>query len=261
MSPPVINAPARRPLNAFGSVANLFAIAFVAIVLLFTLGANRVALQATFAWFGAFLLVGCGLVPRWLATLLQADGPRVPNFGGKRIAIVLLGDGVVSNPATGEIAPAWLAHSRIAKAAQVYLAARARGGICMLIVTGDNSGRNGARSTYVTSLVALGIAESDIALEADGENTYRQAEHTKTMLQSMGEYDALLLVTSGLHMKRALLYFRNVGLRPQPAPSDYVTAEITLFPAAYNFAITDIACHQYIGIARMRLYNALGWNK
>ena len=261
MNPPASKRPASRPRNAFGSVANLFALAFIAIMLLFAFGLNRVVLSAAIAWIGAFLLVGCGVVPSWLANSLQTGAAPAPELDCKRIAIVLLGDGVVSSSTTGEIFPAWLAASRIAKATQVYLAARSRGSMCRLIVTGNISAGKGTRSAYMTNLVALGVAEPDIVLEARGENTYRQAEHTKQILQSMGEFDALILVTSGLHMKRALLYFRNVGLQPQPAPSDYVTAEFTLFPAAYNFAITDIACHQYVGIARMRLYNALGWNK
>jgi hypothetical protein len=29
---------------------------------------------------------------------------------------------------------------------------------------------------------------------------------------------------------------------------------------AYNFALTDFALHEWIGIARYHVYNALGWN-
>ncbi len=262
VKPTVPNLTASRSRNTFGSVANLFAVAFVAVVLLFAFGANRIATLAALAWLGAFFLVGCGLIPRWLTRSLQRTAPSAaPDFRGKRTIIILLGDGTVSNPESGELVPGWLAHSRITKAAQLYLAAHAGGGMCTLVVTGDDSVGKRTPSAYVTNLVSLGVVERNIILETRGENTYRQAEHTKERLQTIGDFDALFLVTSGLHMRRALLYFENVGLHPQAIPSDYVTAEITLFPAAYNFAITDIACHQYVGIARMRLYNALGWNK
>lgn len=262
MKPTVPNVSASRPRNTFGSVANLFAIAFVAIALLFALGMSRIAIPVALVWLGTFFLVGGGVIPRWLTRSLQQAAPLAEtDFGGKRVVVILLGDGTVNDPVSGELVPGWLAHSRIANAAQLYLAARARDGRCTLIVTGDDSAGKRTPPAYVTNLVALGVAESDIILETRGENTYRQAEHAKEALQTVGGFDALLLVTSGLHMRRALLYFRNVGLQPQPAPSDCVTAEIALFPMGYNFAITDIALHQYVGIARMRLYNALGWNK
>ena len=63
VNPPASKRPASRPRNAFGSVANLFALAFIAIMLLFAFGLNRVVLSAAIAWIGAFLLVGCGVVP------------------------------------------------------------------------------------------------------------------------------------------------------------------------------------------------------
>jgi hypothetical protein len=31
-------------------------------------------------------------------------------------------------------------------------------------------------------------------------------------------------------------------------------------PLAYNFAVADIALHEYLGIMRYHVYNALGWN-
>jgi uncharacterized SAM-binding protein YcdF (DUF218 family) len=69
------------------------------------------------------------------------------------------------------------------------------------------------------------------------------------------------LVTSALHMKRALFYFGSFGLRLEPFPSDYNHAPRQLLPVGYNFAVADIALHQYIGILRFLIYETCGLNR
>ena len=87
-----------------------------------------------------------------------------------------------------------------------------------------------------------------------------EAELTKRILDGKAN-DRIFVVTSGLHMKRALQYFRHFGLILTPVASDYVTAEFTVLPSSQNLAIADIALHQYAGMVRLRVYNALGLNK
>ncbi len=242
-------------------MTNLFGIFFVAILMLFLFDAWRAGVELAVLWLTAFVSIGSGFVPRWLARSLQNDVPAPSAIqDGEHLVVILLGDGTVKEPVTDKCVPTWLAHSRISTAAQLYLAVKSRGGACMIIVTADDSSEKQTPSVYVTNLAALGVAGDDVRLETRGRNTYEQAKRVKEMLQAMTS-DRLMVVTSGLHVKRATRYFRNVGLQATPIASDSVAAQITFFPAAYNFAITDIACHQYIGLARMHLYNALGWNR
>lgn len=112
---------------------------------------------------------------------------------------------------------------------------------------------------YGRCLERLDIPSTDVLYESRGRNTYAQTQEVAAILLEL-KPEAVVLVTSGLHMKRALLYARSFGIEAVPAPSDYVTGACTLFPIAYNFAVTDIAIHQYVGIVRFHLYNALGWN-
>jgi uncharacterized SAM-binding protein YcdF (DUF218 family) len=70
----------------------------------------------------------------------------------------------------------------------------------------------------------------------------------------------VVLVTSGVHLRRAELYFRHFGIRAVPVRADYVDAVITPVPQAYNFLLMDVALHEYTGLARYRVYNLLGWN-
>jgi uncharacterized SAM-binding protein YcdF (DUF218 family) len=113
---------------------------------------------------------------------------------------------------------------------------------------------------YAQRLRALGVRGGDIRVEGKGRNSYRQAELTNGILKEE-RYDRIFLVTSGLHMKRALRYLLHFGVHAIPVASDYVTGKITLVPLGSNFAIVDIALHQYAGLVRLRVYNALGWNK
>ncbi|ACB77743.1 YdcF family protein [Opitutus terrae] len=242
-----------------------------ALILLFVAGIAAVAalrrwdtvLSLATGCVAVFILVGNGFLARWLARSLQEPAffRKPQDFGGVSV-IVLLGDGNIVQPNSGEALPGWLAYSRIERAGELYRSATASGAACRVIVTGDDSSDPGAvkEPVYVQRLRALGVPAGDIRVEGKGRNTYRQAELTSEILKAE-RCDRIFMVTSGLHMKRALRYFLNFGVSAIPVASDYVTGNITLLPLGSNFAIADIALHQYAGLARLRIYNALGWNK
>jgi hypothetical protein len=56
------------------------------------------------------------------------------------------------------------------------------------------------------------------------------------------------------------MYFAHFGIDTTPVCADYLSASMSLLPAAYNFTVADFAIHEYIGVARYHVYNALGWN-
>ena len=49
-------------------------------------------------------------------------------------------------------------------------------------------------------------------------------------------------------------------MTPIPVRADDLQATASPLPMAYNFALMDYALHEWIGIARYHVYNALGWN-
>ena len=67
-------------------------------------------------------------------------------------------------------------------------------------------------------------------------------------------------MTSGLHLKRSLLYFSHFGMGCLGAPADEWQPRRSWLPLAYNLALTDFAIHEHVGILRFKVYNALGWN-
>ena len=242
-----------------------------ALILLFVVGMVAVAalqrwdvvLPLAAACAAVFVLIGNGFLARLLARSLQEPAFfRKPEIFGGVSAIILLGDGNIVEPNSGEALPRWLAYSRIERACELYRSVIAAGASCQVIVTGDDSSDLGAAKepVYVQRLRALGVPAGDIHVEGKGRNTYRQAELTSEILKAE-RYDRVFMVTSGLHMKRALRYFLHFGVSALPVASDYVSVNLTLLPLGSNFAISDIALHQYAGLARLRIYNAMGWNK
>ena len=106
----------------------------------------------------------------------------------------------------------------------------------------------------------MGIPTKQIVSESRGMNTWQNAQYLKPLLQQYHIQEALL-VTSGLHMRRALLYFHHFNIKVIPATADFPYAKLSWWPLAYNLAFTELALHEWYGIARFHVYNFFGLNK
>src|SRR5436190_1127046 len=96
--------------------------------------------------------------------------------------------------------------------------------------------------------------------KTNSKNTYQNAKFSSYLLKKQYN-EQFFLVSSGLALKRALLYFSFFKIYPKPIASDFITIPITKYPLGYNFAMNDFAIHEYIGILRFHIYNFFGWNK
>ncbi len=70
----------------------------------------------------------------------------------------------------------------------------------------------------------------------------------------------VVLVSSGIHLKRGERYFAHFGVDATSVSADYLAAMPSILPLAYNFAVADLALHEYAGLIRYDIFNALGWN-
>ncbi len=206
--------------------------------------------------------VGSGPLTKVLLDNLQ-DGyqdSRVPAAWPQRSVIVLLGMGTVNVP-PNEVEVGPLSFGRIATAADAYLSCRRGGGQCTVLVTGGaKHARDAAEAdVYARQLVRLGVAERDLVLEGSSDSTWENAKFSSPLLKRL-EPQKTYLVTSGVHMRRALIYFRHFGVEAVPIRSDYLQPWNTVVPMAYNFALADLAMSEYRGMLRYRFYNAMGWN-
>lgn len=69
-------------------------------------------------------------------------------------------------------------------------------------------------------LVEIGIPEADVILEPNSKNTYENAVFTKNILNKNFKKTEYLLITSGLHMRRAYGCFKKAGIQVIPYTAD-----------------------------------------
>ena len=208
------------------------------------------------------LAVGCGPLPiSLLARLQSAYAVDTPVAWGQRNAIVLLGAGSVRVAGSGEVEASLFAYGRIRKAAELYRECRRAGRECKVEVSGGDARGLGQpeAAIYAGDLQRLGVDAADLLLEPRSMNTWQNAQFSGPLLKGYGA-DRVLLVSSGFHLRRGMLYFAHFGIHAVPARADYVDGVRSWLPLSYNFAMADLALHEYVGIARYHVYNAMGWN-
>jgi uncharacterized SAM-binding protein YcdF (DUF218 family) len=69
-------------------------------------------------------------------------------------------------------------------------------------------------------LKELGVPEEAVLTEDESRNTRENAAFTRRVLDERG-FKKILLVTSALHMQRAMKTFRSVCAEVIPAPTDF----------------------------------------
>lgn len=241
------------------TIALLLALALVA-TLLKLVRWRRTSLVLYFLTAIAFAGLGYGFPTSMFLADLQDQYATDSRDWGQRNAIILLGAGTARSD-RGSVEPALWAYGRIIKAAQLQLSCRARGADCRIIVSGGDPreyGRSEAE-VYAEQLVQLGIAAQELLVETKSNNTWQNAQFTAPIFRQH-RFDRALLVTSGTHLRRASLYFSHFGVDAQPIRADHVSRRGGLVPTGFNFLVADLVLHEYLGIARYHVYNALGWN-
>lgn len=157
--------------------------------------------------------------------------------------------------------------SRLFEAARLYHA-----GIAPLVLVAGGGFGPAAESTSEAPEMAqvlrqLGVSDSAMVLEEASRNTFENAVEARKVLAPRGAL-RIALVTSALHMPRAVGLFRHQGFDVVPAPTDFNIIETPeahersvfvwlqrLIPSASSLAYTTRALREYLGIA---VYRALG---
>lgn len=209
--------------------------------------------------------VGCGWVPHVLLTRLQAPYavPPQPLQWGSRNAIVLLGMGLEKIADFNLVEINSLAYGRLARTASAYRSCKQSGKECKVIVSGGDVRGYGTSeaAVYGDYLTRLGVDAADLMPESRSMNTWQNAQFTGELLRSASHpFDQVWLISSAVHLTRSVMYFTHFGINVTPIRGDYLTSSVFSVPTAYNFMLTDIALHEYLGVVRSRVYTALGWN-
>jgi uncharacterized SAM-binding protein YcdF (DUF218 family) len=207
----------------------------------------------------AFLLAGSGALANWMLDNLQ-DGLQVRNEQwGTANAIVLLGAG--SEMTDQGPALALFSYGRLVKAYELYRSCKSQSEDCRIVSTGGDTRGYGKSEAelYAEALERLGAARADLIVEGRSLNTWQNAQFTAEILAGQ-QPDRVVLVTSGSHVRRSVLYFSHFGMRPVGVRADYAHARLSLLPSAFNMLMADLAIHEYLGMLRYHVYNWLGWN-
>lgn len=223
--------------------------------------------------FALLWIAGNEGVSNLLVTSLEWQYINTPDNIPPAEAIVILGGGI-KPPSYPRFLPD-LAESgdRIIYGAQLYHLKKAP----LILVTGGRIPWKEGGKEYLSEaddmanlLLLLNIPQQVILKEGQSLNTYQNAVYTKEILQKRG-ISRIILVTSALHMPRAVKIFEKQGFEVIPAPTDYLvtfqdfSAEkytwqnllIGFFPDAEYLYYTTCALKEYIGLFIYKLQGYL----
>jgi uncharacterized SAM-binding protein YcdF (DUF218 family) len=160
---------------------------------------------------------------QWLTTALQDEYPaQAVQALPAAQAVVLLGGGMVGPDARRPYPDLGRAADRVWHAARLYHAGKAP----LLVATGGGDpavSPMSEASAMKLLLLDLGVPESALVLEEASFNTRENALNTAALLKARG-VQRVLLVTSALHMRRAVRHFEAAGLQVVPAACDHAPA-------------------------------------
>ena len=104
-----------------------------------------------------------------------------------------------------------------------------------------------------TLILSVGVAPSRVVFEDRARNTCESAPAARDLI-APGPGERWLLVTSAVHMPRAVACFRAIDWDVIPYPTDFRTGAT---PWSYdllgNLAALDIAAHEWLGLLYYRL--------
>jgi len=213
---------------------------------------RRAAIGLQIVGLALLIAPATGFVAQTLMAPLELAYPaRVVDLYEPADAIVVLGG--TQAPLRAPRLEAEETHgARLQMAVRLYRAAKAK----KIVVSGGPYLVEGER--YRTEaedmrdvLVGLGVPLSAIQMETNSRNTFENAAFTAKLLKERGE-SKVLLVTSALHMPRAMALFRKQGVEATPAPCSFLSGArhgplSGLKPEAAHVLQSEAAIKEYIG--------------
>ncbi|MFC4891741.1 YdcF family protein [Pseudofrancisella aestuarii] len=189
-----------------------------------------------------YYLIGSGIAGNLLAKGIVTNQINISSCSNTK-AIILLGAGSTKTIA-GDL-PSISAYDRIIKTAQVY----AKYPQLIIISGGTIDSKGSEADIYAKELYSLNIPKDKIIIENKSTNTYENAKFTKDLLQE-SENNKYCLVTDGLHLKRAILYYEKFNIDVIPLASSLPTTNIKFLPNSYNIYITQRIVHEWFGLLK-----------
>lgn len=141
----------------------------------------------------------------------------------KNIIIVL---GMRSERVGQEVLLPKFALPRVTEAERLYRECKLKAKDCRILASGGDPAENGVSEAELIKreLIKKQIPAKDILLEDKSVSTLHNAKYSSEILARESP-DVTVLVTSDIHIVRALKMFKLFNVFPLPAPADDPTAE------------------------------------
>jgi uncharacterized SAM-binding protein YcdF (DUF218 family) len=220
-----------------------------------SLGLAGIALLAIgYARVGRWLLVtsimlitAVGVLPigMGLALPLEARFPPWDARHGTPSGIVVVGGGVIKSEISAERGEVTVGRTVDRIIAAIELARRYPD--ARLVFAGGGEGE-----FIVPLLEKLGVPRDRVIVERKSRNTVENAAFAKQLVMPKAG-ERWLLVTSAMHMPRAVGVFRKAGFAIDAYPVDYLTSgakDLWTLPSTLmgGIGITDLVVHEWIGL-------------
>ncbi len=132
----------------------------------------------------------------------------------------------------------------------------------LLITSGwSSSGKTTQAGMLTQTALLLGVDSASIRMQTLPQNTRMEALEYKRMF---GDTARLVIVTSAIHMPRAMYHFRQVGLEPLAAPTNHLVKDDgrnpyrNWLPTADKIRMMESVVHEYGGLWYARLKKDTG---
>jgi len=187
----------------------------------------------------------------FLSPLERRYAPLISSAGLPNVRFIVILSG--SQRYTGDVpATSWLDDDTAARVAEGIRLYHLFAGQPTLIMSGGGARRVGAQMAAFAQ--DLGIPPEKLLAETNSLDTHGNAQEVKALVQQ----DPFLLVTSAVHLPRAMAIFEQLGMRPIPAPADFRSRAsyclADLLPAGGALRDLDAALHEYLGLAYLKLF-------
>jgi uncharacterized SAM-binding protein YcdF (DUF218 family) len=257
-----IFAPALSPL--------MIACGLMAMVLVSARRRPRLARNAAGAALVVLLLASNGWVGMLLARCLEFQNIPRGTLPDAEAIVVLSSNAQPALPPQPAITVDDATANRLLYGVQLYHQGKAP----VLIISGGRLSWQKSLPPISESMAEMaemmGVPKSSIVQERDSGNTYQNAVDVKAILKAR-RFHRILLVTSAVHMPRALALFKHQGIDALAAPCDFISAgpawtantadwrgiALGLIPDAANLALTTRVLKEFLGIVVYRLAGRL----
>jgi uncharacterized SAM-binding protein YcdF (DUF218 family) len=236
-------------------VLYLLLLAAVIFLILNRKGAGRILLGSAGLW---FLIISTLPVPKGLVQTLENKYPQLSETAIKNLPdscdIIVLGGGHSDDK---DLSP----NNKLSSQALARLVEGIRihnmvpGSKLILSGYGGGSKLSQAVVLYQTALI-LKVDSTSMEIISTPSNTRMEAEE---YVKKNGTKNDLIVVTSDIHMPRAIILFHKAGLNPVAAPTNQILRygsgkyRLKIIPSADNIVMMEEVIHEYAGILWMWL--------